>query len=347
MLPPLPPLAPNRQPNFNNLLAVLQRHTPDRPTLFEFFLNDRLFTRLTGWDSSFDTDTFHREMRILYAYRNAGYDYHTLQLPGLDFTIFEHKTKSSISQNEGAVIFDRATFKNYSWPDPEAVNYGLLDQMAEQLPTGMKLLVHGPGGILENAINLVGYEALCILISDDPQLAQDIFGEVGTRLERYYQLAAKHPAVGACISNDDWGFKTQTLFSPRGMRKFVFPWHKRIVSAVHAAGKPVILHSCGHFERVIDDIIDDMGYDARHSYEDTILPVEDAYERYHDRIAIMGGIDLDFVCRRQPEEVFRRSHAMLERAAGRGSYALGTGNSVPDYVPDEGYLSMIRAALEF
>ena len=37
---------------------------------------------------------------------------------------------------------------------------------------------------------------------------------------------------------------------------------------------------------------------------------------------------------------------MLERTAGRGGYALGTGNSVPDYVPDENYFAMIRAALE-
>ncbi len=36
---------------------------------------------------------------------------------------------------------------------------------------------------------------------------------------------------------------------------------------------------------------------------------------------------------------------MLERTAGRGGYALGTGNSVPDYVPDENYFAMIRAGV--
>jgi uroporphyrinogen decarboxylase len=129
------------------------------------------------------------------------------------------------------------------------------------------------------------------------------------------------------------------------MRGYVFPWHKRIVDAVHAAGKPVILHSCGHFERILDDM-SAIGFDGRHSYEDVILPVEEAYERHRDRFAILGGIDLDFVCRSTPEEVHARSRAMLERAAARGGYALGTGNSVPDYVPDENYFAMIRAALE-
>ena len=130
------------------------------------------------------------------------------------------------------------------------------------------------------------------------------------------------------------------------MRKYVFPWHKRIVGAIHGAGKPAILHSCGHFERIIADVIEDMGYDGRHSYEDAILPVEESYERYGRRIAHLGGIDLDFVCRRSPQEVYERSKAMLERSASRGGYALGTGNSVPDYTPDEGYFAMLRAALE-
>jgi uroporphyrinogen decarboxylase len=35
---------------------------------------------------------------------------------------------------------------------------------------------------------------------------------------------------------------------------------------------------------------------------------------------------------------------MLERASERGGFALGTGNSVPEYVPDENFFALIRAA---
>ena len=339
-------LAPHRQPDFNNLLAVLERRVPARPTLFEFFLNERLHDRLTGVSGAGLRDPLAVNLHKMSAFRNAGYDYYDVLLPGFDFPAAAHDSARTISQNQGAVIHDRRSFEQYAWMDPDGADWGLLDRLAEHLPAGMQLIVYGPSGVLENAINLVGYEALCILIADDPALALDVFGEVGARLERYYQIAAAHPAVGACISNDDWGFKTQTLFSPAGMRKYVFPWHRRITAAIHAAGKPAILHSCGHFSRILDDIVDDLPYNPRHSYEDAILPVEEAYERYGGRIAILGGIDVDFVCRAAPEEGYRRSKAMLERAAARGGYALGTGNSVPDYVPDEGYFAMMRAALE-
>jgi uroporphyrinogen decarboxylase len=335
-----------RQPDFNNLLAVLERRRPERATLFEFFLNERLHEKLTGIPTSSLSGDLEFNIQKMKAFQQAGYDYYDVMLPGFSFPAGEVDHRRTVSQNEGAVIHDRATFSCYAWQDPAAADWTLLDQIAAHLPVGMKLIVYGPCGVLENAIALVGYEALCLMIADDPQLARDLFGEIGTRLEEYYRIAVRHPAVGACISNDDWGFKTQTLFSPRGMRAYVFPWHKRIAEAIHAGGKPAILHSCGHFERIIDDIVDDMQYDGRHSYEDAILPVEEAYERYSGRIAILGGIDVDFVCRAAPEEVYRRSKAMLERSAVRGAYALGTGNSVPDYVPDEGYFAMTRAALE-
>jgi uroporphyrinogen decarboxylase len=36
---------------------------------------------------------------------------------------------------------------------------------------------------------------------------------------------------------------------------------------------------------------------------------------------------------------------MLDLAETRGGYALGSGNSIPEYVPQENYLAMISAAM--
>jgi uroporphyrinogen decarboxylase len=126
----------------------------------------------------------------------------------------------------------------------------------------------------------------------------------------------------------------------------VFPWHVKIAAAIHGHGKPAILHSCGNAAEIMADVIDDMKYDGKHSFEDAIEPVEDAYRRHARRIALLGGIDVDFICRSAPDAVHRRARAMLELTAGQGGYGLGTGNSVPEYVPTEGYCAMIWAALE-
>ncbi len=333
------------EPDFDNLLAVLRREAPQRPTLFEFFLNQRLHDKLAPVSESEAQLPYAGNRQVLRGYRRAGYDHANVLVPGFDFPSERTKDTRTVSINEGALIHDRDSFAAYAWPDPEKAQYDILDALAEELPAGMKLIVYGPCGVLENAIEIVGFEPLCYLLVDDPELVAEVFEQIGRRLARYYELAAAHPAVGACIDNDDWGFKTHTMLSPSRMRQHVFPWHRQIVEAVHEAGKPVILHSCGHFERVIDDIID-LGIEGRHSYEDNILPVEQAYECYHDRFAVMGGIDVDFLCRAAPEEIYARAQALLQQTAASGGYALGSGNSIPDYVPDESYFAMIRPALE-
>lgn len=338
------------EPCFDNILRVLRREVPERPTLFEFFLNGPLYERLAGpekhAEAAASTDGLGYFRLMIHAYRAAGYDY--LTIPGSDFHFAsgEVRTAKTRSLNEGAVITDRVSFESYRWPDPDAFDYSRLDILGSELPPGMKFIAWGPGGVLENVIQLVGYERLCYMIADDPELVQDIFDAVGSRFVRYYEICGTFDSVGAMISNDDWGFKTQTMLSVGDMRRYVFPWHKRIVETIHAGGRPAILHSCGNLDAVMDDVIDDMRFDAKHSFEDNILPVEEAYEKWGDRIAILGGIDLDFMCRATPEQVQQRSLAMLERASDRGGYALGTGNSVPEYVPVDNYMAMISSVLE-
>ena len=334
----------NRKPDFNNLLKVLKRQVPDRPTLFEFFLNGTLYERLADQSALEKDDQFRNQRINISAYKNAGYDY--VILPPSDFAfqtgnVHSEKTKSL---NEGSLISDQESYEKYVWNNPE--NYECVyPNLDKELPDGMKIITQAPGGVLENVIALTGYDNLCYMLADDTDLVQEIFNKVGSALKKHYQLAMQHDCVGAAIVNDDWGFNTQTMLSPADMRKYVVPWHKELVTLIHESGRPAIMHSCGKLDEVYDDIIDVIGFEAKHSYEDNIESVEMAYERLHSRIAIMGGIDLDFVCRSTQEQVFNRSLAMLERTATRGGYALGSGNSIPNYVPHENYLAMIAAAV--
>jgi uroporphyrinogen decarboxylase len=279
------------------------------------------------------------------AFHNAGYDYVTFPSWTYNSMVFdpvEHEKKKSISLNDGFAITDRNSYDAFLWPDPEKTDCGFIQQMSHFLPGGMLFIPSGPGGVLENVISLVGFDRLCYMIFEQEDLAADIFDEVGRRLLRFYELISPLPPVGALIVNDDWGFKTQTMMDPESLRRYVFPWHARIAETIHAAGKPAILHSCGNLEQVMDDVIDRMKFDAKHSWEDEILPVEEAYDKWGKRIAILGGIDMDFLARATPNQIRERADALL-RKTGLKSYALGSGNSIPDYIPQENYLAMIKA----
>ncbi len=340
------------KPDIGQLLKVLKKGKPDRFTLFEFFLNRPLYEKLAGEKFPDDpamplAECQKRSLKVTAkAFAQAGYDYVTFMPGRFGFPAGQRHRESTCSLNEGAIIRDRESFEKYQWLEPIESEYEMLETAGKHLAEGQKIIVHGPGGVLENVIALVGYDAMCYMLLDDPALMKDIFDAIGSRLVRHYAVAASFASVAACISNDDWGFKTQPMLSPDDMRKYLFPWHKRIVDTIHAAGKPAILHSCGNAAEIWEDIIAGLGYDGKHSYEDVISPVEKEYDRYAGRIALLGGIDVDFICKSKPEDVYKRSRKMLERSQKKGSYALGTGNSVPEYIPRENYAAMIWAAIE-
>lgn len=328
-----------RKPDFDNLLKVLNREVPDRPTLFEFFLNHPLYNKLTGKPSG----DLASPQTVVDAFCAAGYDYANI-LGGYRFPRKERAHDKTVSMNDGAIITDRESFENLVWGEVEDCDYSEFKDL--KIPDGMKLISYGPGGVEENLIALVGYDNLCMMLFDDPALVQEIVDNVGSRLVKHYERLSEIDTIGALISNDDWGFQAQTMISPEDMRKYIIPWHKKITETIHASGRPAILHSCGNLRLVMDDIIDVCKYDAKHSYEDKIQPVEEAYEEYHDRITLLGGIDLDFLCRKPIEDIKKRCREMLERTADRGGYALGSGNSIPEYVPDESYMAMISVINE-
>ena len=338
------------RPDVQQLIKVLHKEQPDRPVLFEFIINLETCRTVSGRKTQAEPGTVEYYRMVIEAFRDLGYDVapvYTYESGLFSFPKGEQDSLASRSLNQGALITDRGSFERYPWPDAGQGNYELYHQLSAHLPDGMKLLGFSNGGILENATDIVGFERLCELYLIDPDLTDEIFRHIGERLLKFYSIIASIDSVGVCVVNDDWGFKTQTMFPPEMMERYVFPYTRKIVEVIHASGKPAILHSCGNVKAIMDVIIDDLKLDGKHSFEDGIYPVEDAWDWWSGRIAIIGGIDVDFLARKTPEEIYDRSLRLLEKTSGAGGYALGSGNSIPDFVPFENFLAMIRAAVEY
>ncbi len=253
--------------------------------------------------------------------------------------------RSWASMTEGPVT-SREAYNRYPWPDPERVQLGALEFVAERLPPGMKIIAT-TGCIMENVMeSIVGLVPLSTMLYEEPALVRDISTRLGEGAAAAAGAAAGREAVGAVACADDMGHKSGTILSPRHLREFVLPWHRKLVEAAHAHGKPVILHCCGKLDEIMDDIIDYCGYDAKHSFEDVHTPVIEAKERWGDRIAILGGIDMDVIARRSEEYVRQYVRNILEKCAGKG-YALGTGNTVANYIPLENYSAMLDEGRKF
>ena len=223
-----------------------------------------------------------------------------------------------------------------------------LESIARVMPEGMKAFGGCGYGIFETSQDLVGYEWLCVLMYTDPDLFADLFVRIGDLYETLWsEMVRRHKDLFVFFRmGDDLGFKNSTLLDPETIVQHILPQYRRVIGEVHRVGKKFLLHSCGNIFPIMEEIIA-CGIDAKHSNEDQIAPFDRWIELYNNRIGLFGGIDVDLLCQNPYDEVYRQVlEAGTRYRAGTRGWGLGSGNSIPEYVPVEGFMGMIDATRE-
>lgn len=105
-------------------------------------------------------------------------------------------------------------------------------------------------------------------------------------------------------------------------------------------------HCCGNISNVIDDFIYDVKIDALHSFQDEIIPVWKFKEKYGNKIAVLGGVDVDKLASLDKEKLRKYVRDILKKCMPY-RYALGSGNSIANYIPVENYLTMLDEGWKF
>lgn len=251
----------------------------------------------------------------------------------------EHTDNRGFSSEDKVVIAGWSDFENYAWPsEQKPIDFEHFETVASMLPDGVKIVGGVCMGPYEWGSQMMGTIGMSMLLADEPELVAAVFRKLGELHVAADKQLASMDAIAAVRQGDDLGFRTSTFLSPALLRELIFPIYKRMAAAAHDAGKPFVLHSCGQLAAVYDDLIDDCRIDAKHSFEEAILPVEQFKQRYKGRITPLGGLDVDMICRGTPEQIRAYTRNKIEKCfADDGHWALGTGNSLTDYMPASNY----------
>lgn len=348
------PLWPQVRPDFGRLLTVLRhKGLPDRVPFFEIFADAEFVAAALGERQALPQpgDRAAREaalqQRIRFCQR-VGYDFvwvgtsPALPISHLqtdDTAAYSREQRGWVNESAG-IIGSLADLESYPWPRQEDIDYTDIDYLAQHVPEGMKLIAF-TSGVLEYVMWLMGYAPFAVALYENPDLVQALFEGVGSLLLAIHETHCDYASVGASCLGDDIGHRSGTMIHPDHLRQYVLPRQRQLAQVAHAHGLPFILHSCGNLREVMSDLIDGVGIDAKHSFEDTFLPVAEAKRLYGDRIAILGGVDMDFLSRSSEDQVRAYTRRVLDACMPGGGYALGSGNSVANYVPVRNYLAML------
>jgi uroporphyrinogen decarboxylase len=374
------------EPDSERLYMALSRSKiPDRVPFMELFADGEIMAAVLGKPLNYfykelqsEREWEERMLSLIEFYEMLGYDYvradtrdyrtivkeslyekEQLALGEVGSRAYMYKTKDvapDLSRGERAwanehtgVIADWEDFKKFRWEDPDEIaeegNAGL-EWVCDHVPSGMGV-VTGAGTVLEPVMWLMGIKNFYISLYKQPDLVDAMFRKVGELSIARFKLAARTSRkIVALWGSDDWGYRSGLMISPEMMRRWVLPIHRQQAEIAHSRGSLYLLHSCGNLKAIMEDIIDYVKVDAKHSFEDTYLPVTEAKRLYGKRIGIIGGVDMDFLSRRSVNEVREYVRNILKVCKPGGGYCLGSGNTVANYVPLENYLAMLDVGLE-
>ncbi|OGV50289.1 MAG: hypothetical protein A2017_06790 [Lentisphaerae bacterium GWF2_44_16] len=340
------------QPDFCGLRECIQRKSnPKRVFFIEFAQDSSVKNALTERfnlmkDLNVNHPFFFYQKEITLQ-KFLGYD--TIScclLPKFPSQINDKKNEASISEDKVASgpIQNWEDFENYPWPKIADMNLSALDWLEKELPENMKCRINVPIGFYKM---LLGYEDMLYMMYDNPSLMKAVFEKLTAVMLDYTRTISQYSCVGIIWGCDDMGFKTQTFFPPGFIRANILPMHKSLAEMAHQHGKLYFLHACGNLEEIMNDLITMVKIDAKHSFEDVIVPVTEMKKRYGDRVALLGGVDVDFLCRADELALRKRIREILEICLPGGGYCLGSGNSIADYVPLDNYLIMLDEGRNF
>jgi uroporphyrinogen decarboxylase len=351
----------NPKPNFEEFKKVIKGKKAERVHFVELLMDYEVKKYITEkyfgekWiDYSEENKEKFIKQEINFWYK-LGYDYVRIA-GGIVFYGKSRKTKDTAILSKGergwveegtGIIKNWTDFENYPWQKKEEIDYSIYEIASKNLPDGMKMLICPSSGVFEIASEtLLGFENMSYLIVDNFSLVEAVFNKVGEIIYEFYKNAVEIDNVEGFFQGDDLGFKTSTFLSPEHLRKLVIPWHKKFAEIAHQNGKMYWLHSCGNILNVIEDFIDDVKIDAFHSFQDEIIPVWEFKKRYGEKIGVLGGVDVNKLATYNEENLRKYVREILDRCMPY-KYALGSGNSIANYIPVENYLIMLDEGLKY
>jgi uroporphyrinogen decarboxylase len=345
-------------PDVDTLISVIRRERrPERVHFIELFLDDEVKDAVCArYDLDGDlnrNDPYFSLKREIRVHEFLGYDVFRLGVIHKEFFRMafveaqdtteaggQHRGIREWTEEHRGPIQSWEDFERYPWPRVSDIDLSPLEWLDKNLPENMgvyDLTAH----ILEMTTFLMGFETFAYKLADEPELIDALSRQVGEFYVEYTRTLCDFRCVPLVWGSDDMGFRTGTLASPALLREKVLPWHRACARVSHERGRPYLLHNCGNIEVLMEDLIEDVRIDARHSFEDTIMPVTRAFERYGKRIAILGGVDVDFLCRAPEDSIRERVRRTLDVCMVDTGYCLGTGNTVANYIPVESFLIML------
>jgi uroporphyrinogen decarboxylase len=248
-------------------------------------------------------------------------------------------------EHEG-VITSWEQFEKYPWPSVDGFDLSKWDAFDKILPPGMKAILL-LGKIYTPVWMFMGAETFFNALETNEALVEAIFEKIGRIQYETFLRVIEHPCVGATLHPDDIAHNTGLLVHPKHLRKYLFPWYKKMGDVSREKGLGFVFHTDGDCTEAMDDLVA-CGFHAFNPIQPNAMDIVAVKRKWGKKLCLIGNLNLDSTLTLgTPQDVRAEVYERIRTIGPGGGYMVASSNSVTDYVPLENMKAMFDATFEF
>lgn len=150
--------------------------------------------------------------------------------------------------------------------------------------------------------------------------------------------------IDGIVLGSDWGSQRSMLMSPDIWRDMIAPGELKEYELIKSAGKDVWVHSCGHIEPIIPDLVE-MGVDVLNPIQPEAMDIYELKRLYGHKLTFWGGISTQWTLPYgTPDEVRRETREVVVAMSSGGGYITSPAQGIQVDVPIENIAALVEEA---